>query len=120
MLVSRENLINSIRKVFPFNLLDSEKIKSLIEKSEVVFFKEGDLVYLEGAAALNVYVIYEGVVEIFVEEHKNLRRMNILHDGDCFGEDTLKQNASRSSTARILKGSLLIKIPKKLIDHTSF
>ena len=116
MLVSRENLINLIHKVFPFNVLDSEKIKSLIEKSEVVFFKEGDLVYLEGASAINFYVIYEGVVEIFVEENKNLRRLNILHDGDCFGEDTLKQNANRSSTARILKGSLLIKIPKKLID----
>ena len=117
MLVSRENLINSIRKVFPFNLLDSERTKSLIEKSEVVFFKEGDLVYLEGAAAINFYVIYEGFVEILVEEHKNLRRLNTLHDGDCFGEDTLKQNAGRSSTARILKGSLLIKIPKKFIDE---
>ena len=114
MLVSRENLINLIRKVFPFNLLDSERIKSLIEKSEVVFFKEGDLVYLEGAAALNFYVIYEGVVEIFVEEHKNLRRLNILHDGDCFGEDALKQNASRSSTARIIKRFLVDKDPQEI------
>jgi len=117
MLVSRENLTNLIHKVFPFNHLDPESIKSLIERSEVVFFKEGDLVYLEGAAAINFYLVYEGVVEIFVEEHKNLRRLNILHDGDCFGEDALKQNASRSSTARIIKGSLLIKIPKKLIDE---
>ncbi len=117
MLVSRENLIILIHKVFPFNLLDSERTKSLIEKSEVVFFKEGDLVYMEGAAAINLYVIYEGAVEIFVEEHKNLRRLNLLHDGDCFGEDTLKQNGSRSSTARIIKGTLLIKIPKKLIDE---
>jgi signal-transduction protein with cAMP-binding, CBS, and nucleotidyltransferase domain len=62
MLVSRENLINLIHKVFPFNLLDPERTKTLIESSEVVFFKEGDLVYLEGAAALNLYVIYEGVV----------------------------------------------------------
>ena len=117
MLVNRENLINLIHKVFPFNLLDPEKTKSVIERSEVVFFKEGDLVYLEGAAAINFYAIYEGVVEIFVEGHQKLRRLNILHDGDCFGEDTLKQNASRTSTARILKGSLLIKIPKKLIDE---
>ena len=101
----------------PFNLLNSERIKFLIEKSEIVFFKEGDLVYLEGAAALNFYVIYEGAVEIFVEEHKNLRRLNILHDGDCFGEDALKQNAYRSSTARIMQGSLLIKIPKVLLKH---
>jgi membrane protein YdbS with pleckstrin-like domain len=115
MLVSRENLTKTINKVFPFNLLNSEKIKSLVEKSEVVFFKEGDLVYLEGAAAINFYVIYEGVVEIFVEEHQSLRRLNSLHDGDFFGEDVLKQNASRSSTARVIKDALLIKIPKKLM-----
>ena len=117
MLVSRENLINLIHKVFPFNFLDSEKSKDLIERSEVVFFKEGDLVYLEGASANNLYVIYEGIVEIFIEEQKHLRRFNLLHDGDCFGEDALKQNSNRSSTARIVKACLLIKIPKKLIEE---
>jgi len=117
MLVSRENLVNLIHKVFPFNLLDSEKTKSLIERSEVVFFKEGDLVYLEGASAINYYVIYEGIVEIFIEEHNHLRRLNLLQDGDSFGEETLKQNTNRSSTARIVKACLLIKIPKKLIDE---
>lgn len=116
MLVSLENLSTLISKVFPFNNLGPEKIKSLIEKSEVVFFKEGDLVYLEGAAAKNFYVIYEGSVEIFVEVHNTLRRLNTLCDGDYFGEDALNQNNSRSSAARILKGSLLLKIPKILID----
>ena len=116
MLVNRENLVKSISKVFPFSLLNTDKIISLIEKSEVAFFKKGDLVYLEGAAALNFYVIYEGEVEIFVEEHQILRRLNALRDGDCFGEDVLKQNSNRSSTARVVKDALLIKIPKKLLD----
>ncbi len=116
MLVSRENLINLIHKVFPFNQLEPEKIISLVENSEVVFFKEGDLVYSEGATALNLYVIYEGSVEILVEEHKHLKRVNLLQGGDCFGEDTLRLNSNRTSTARIDKATLLVRIPRKLID----
>jgi len=116
MLVSRENLINTISKVFPFNLLSSEKINTLVEKSEVVFFKEGNLVFLEGASASNFYVIYEGLIEILVEEHQTLRRINSLHGGDYFGEDVFKQSNVRRSTARVMKDVLLIRISKKLMD----
>lgn len=116
MLVSRENLINTLSKVFPLNLLNSEEIKILVEKSEVVFFKEGSLVFLEGASAANLYVIYEGAIEIVSEEHQSLRKLNSLHDGDYFGEDVLKQKNVRTSTARVIKDSLLIRIPKKFLD----
>lgn len=116
MLVSRENLFHKISKIYPFNLTNPEWIKILVEKSEVVYFETGNLVFLEGASASNFYIIYEGEVEILVEENQSLRRLNILHDGDFFGEDALKQNNCRKSSARALKNTLLIKIPQNIFN----
>ena len=116
MLVNRENLFNKISKIFPFNLSSAETIRTLVEKSEVVFFESGNLVYLEGANASNFYIIYEGEIEILVEENQSLQRLNTLHDGDYFGEDALKQNNIRASSARALKNTLLIKIPQDILN----
>jgi len=117
MLVSRENLLNKISKTFPFNLSNSESIKTLVEKSEVVYFESGNLVYMEGATANNFYIIYEGEIEILVEVNQSLRRINLLHEGDYFGEDTLKQKKIRASSARALKNTLLIKIPQYILNN---
>jgi CRP-like cAMP-binding protein len=117
MLVSRENLFNKISKIFPFSLSKEEPLKNLIEKSEVVFFESGNMVYLEGAAATSFYIIFEGEIEVLVEEDLSLRRINTLHEGGCFGEDALEKNKHRSSSSRALKNTLLIKIPTNLLDQ---
>ncbi len=116
MLVSRDNLLNKICGTFPFNLAKTEAVRILVEKSDVVYFKAGDLVFMEGASANNYYVIYEGEIEILVEDHGSLNRLNILHDGDYFGEDILKKKNIRKTSARAIKDTLLIKIPKMGLD----
>ncbi len=117
MLVSRDDLLNKISRIFPFNLSNNETLKTLVEKSEVVFFDAGKLVYMEGASAENFYIIYEGLIEIYVEERQSIRKLNTLNDGDYFGEDALRQNNSiRTSSARVMKDALLIKIPKILLE----
>jgi hypothetical protein len=115
MLVTRENLLNKLSKIFPFSLSSAETIRMLVEKTEVVFFESGNLVYMEGAKASNFYIIYEGEIEILVEENQSLRRLNTLHDEDYFGEDALKNNNVRNSSARVLKNTLLIKIPQTIL-----
>jgi uncharacterized membrane protein YdbT with pleckstrin-like domain len=117
MLVSRDNLFNKINKIFPFSLFTENSLEDLIKKSEVVYFEADSMIFLEGAPANNFYIIFEGEVEILVEKNLTLRKINRLNDGDYFGEDSLEKINQRASSARALKNTLLIKIPKPVLDH---
>ena len=117
MPVSRDNLFNKISKIFPFSLSTENSLEEVIKKSEVVYFEADSMIFMEGATANNFYIIFEGEVEILVEKNLTLRKFNSLNDGDYFGEDSLEKNKQRSSSARTIKNTLLIKIPKSVLDN---
>jgi membrane protein YdbS with pleckstrin-like domain len=110
MIVNREKILERIKNVFPFNLVDAELITSIVDHSDVVFFKSGDMVYLEGAAAKYLYVIFEGEVEILKEIDQALQKKNQLHAGDLFGEDVFAEVRVRRTSARAAQDTLLIRI----------
>lgn len=110
MIVNRDKLIKKIKKVYPFNQADDDQIASLGDKSEVVFFKSGDMIYIEGAAAKYLYIIFEGQVEILKEQNQTIIKKNHLYMGDFFGEDVFLDKKLRQTSARALEDSLLIRI----------
>jgi uncharacterized membrane protein YdbT with pleckstrin-like domain len=110
MIVNRENLIKSLGKTFPFNLAVRNQIAALADRTEVVFFKRGDVIYHEGAAARYLYVVFEGQVEVIKEIGHSFKKKNIMKAGDLFGEDVLSEKNKRRTTARAMEDSLLIRI----------
>jgi hypothetical protein len=110
MIVNRDNLLERISAVFPFNQADHEQVSILADKSEVVFFKSGDMIYLEGAQAKFIYIIFEGEVEILKEDRQLIIKKNHLYQGDLLGEDMLTGKHERQTSTRALEDTLLIRI----------
>ena len=110
MIVNRENLIERLKHVFPFNQAGDDQISSLAEKCEVVYFKKGDVIFNEGTSARYLYVVFEGQVEVLKEEGHSLQRKNFLSAGDLLGEDVLLESLKREASARALEDTLLIRI----------
>ncbi len=110
MIVNRENLIERLKHVFPFNQAGDDQISSLAGKCEVVYFKKGDVIFNEGASASYLYVVFEGQVEVLKEEGHSLQRKNLLSAGDLLGEDVLSESLKREASARALEDTLLIRI----------
>jgi len=110
MIVNRENLIKSLGKTFPFNLAGNNQVAALADRAEVVFFKRGDVIYHEGAAARYLYVVFEGQVEVIKEVGRSFRKKNLVQAGDLFGEDVLSEKNNRRTAARAMEDTLLIRI----------
>ena len=110
MIVNRDNLLKMLRSVYPFNRAEQEQLSILADKTEVVFFKAGEMVYMQGAGAKYLYIIFEGEAEVLKEERHTLVKKNHLYAGDLLGEDTLTRKQLRQTSVRALKDTLLIRI----------
>jgi len=117
MQVSREQLIEKVHNIYPFNHLDEDSILKVINQSEVLFFEQDNLVYLEGAEANSLYILLEGEASILLEKSQSLYQVNILRKGSVFGEDIFHRNKKRRTTARIKKNAMILKVPERLIEH---
>ena len=117
MIVNRENLIKKLKKVYPFNLTEDDQITLLADKSDVVFFKSGDMVYAEGAGARYLYIIFEGEIEVLKEENQTIKRKNCLFEGDLFGEDVFLDGHERQTSVRAVTDTLLVRISRPVISR---
>ncbi len=117
MIVNRDNLLAALKSAFPFNQADVDQLSWLAEKSEVVFYKKGDVIYREGTNARYLYIVFEGKVEILKETNRNVEKKNLLSSGAFFGEDILAEKNQRKTSARALQDSLLIRIALPILTR---
>lgn len=72
----------------------------LADKCHITHYLPGDIVIEQGDIGDKIYIIIHGTVEVSIK-HQSLgwKRINILRDGDVFGEIAILRNIPR--TARI-------------------
>lgn len=77
----------------------------LVVPAQTILFQEGD-------AGDLFYMIHSGRVEIFSGKGEDEQTLNVLGAGEWFGELALIDDQPRSGTARTLKASVLVTLPK--------
>jgi uncharacterized membrane protein YdbT with pleckstrin-like domain len=110
MQVNRDDLAIILERSFLFSSLDPQQIRNLIEQSEVVSFKPGQMIYLENSPADSLMVVIEGKVELLKERNFALETVNILQKSDILGFDQQDVKRKRICSARALDNSILIQI----------
>jgi CRP-like cAMP-binding protein len=86
-------------------------------KEFVVPFYKGQLIFQEGEPGNEMYIIQNGVVEIFRENGGGNRFSLVLEKGDFFGEMSLLEGVERTLSARALEDSELIIINGSTFDQ---
>ncbi len=76
-------------------------------------FPARTLLFSEGAHGDRFYMIVSGMVEILSGSAENETQLNLLGAGAWFGELALLDNHPRSASARTVKRSVLITLPKQ-------
>jgi hypothetical protein len=114
--ISRDQLANTLRKVYLFHRLQGAEMETLLTKAEMVFFPAGKMIFLENARAEALYIVFEGQVEILKERKQTLLHKNLIKPFHAFGEDIFSNGARRTS-ARAREDTILIKLEKDVI-HT--
>ncbi len=81
----------------------------------------GSVIFSEGAAGNNFYVVFEGKIKIFrtigSEGAKKEKFLAFIHSGEFFGEMALLMNIPRSGSAQAETDSVLFKIDRDSLDN---
>jgi CRP/FNR family cyclic AMP-dependent transcriptional regulator len=95
-----------LRKIPMFAKMETSKLKLLAFASEMVSFRDGDIVFNSGDTADYAYVIMEGGVDIITETDKGPIVMVTLSQNQLIGELGLINNTPRIATL-LANGNLL-------------
>mmetsp|Transcript_32647 Transcript_32647/g.56756 ORF Transcript_32647/g.56756 Transcript_32647/m.56756 type:complete len:908 (+) Transcript_32647:2585-5308(+) len=91
-------IMTAFAKQFMFSGLSEENIELILDQMKLYEHEVGSIVFEQGHAATNFYIIASGKLEVLV----NSQRTAVLQRGQCFGEQALLLNAQRVSTVRAL------------------
>jgi CRP-like cAMP-binding protein len=97
----------NIEDIPVFRGLKEEEISKLLSRLKEHTFRSGEVIIREGEVEeeenRRMYIIRQGEVEVLKEDWAmNQKRVNILKEGDFFGEMSLIDNEARSATVRAL------------------
>lgn len=95
-LVEGSDTADDLARVSTFAALSPETLRELSERLVVERFGAGDLIFDEGDAADRVYLVADGIVDLF----SNGQRVASAHRGFHFGEFAAEAAARRTTAAR--------------------
>jgi diguanylate cyclase (GGDEF)-like protein len=97
-----------------FTNLKNDEILVIAENSEIISFKEEDVIYVAGSSAKELYIIINGEVLITKTTSEN-NKIDLARfiSGECFGELDLFNDITRKTNAVALKNSSLLIFPKR-------
>jgi CRP/FNR family transcriptional regulator, cyclic AMP receptor protein len=92
--------IEMLRETRMFSLLDDEELKTLSALLESKHFQKGETIFVRGDVGDCLYIIRQGVVEVFVETTEGEKIVFAENTaGDVFGEISLLDGGPRTATA---------------------
>ncbi len=97
-----------------FQDLNEEQIQSLLEKTHKKQFKAGEYICTQGEIGKSLFLIESGRVEMRVTQSDSKEKtLNILKEGDHFGEMALLSDGIRTASAITLGDTDILEINKK-------
>ncbi len=81
--------------------------------SEVIYVKNGELLFEEGDFPEHMYIVKSGQIELFIMDGDREKHLAVAGPGNLIGEMSLFDKKFRSASARANMDSNLIKLPYK-------
>jgi diguanylate cyclase (GGDEF)-like protein len=97
-----------------FKSLKNDELLIIAENSEIINFKEDEIIYDAGSSAKELYILIQGEVLITKTTSEN-NKIDLARfiAGECFGELDLFNDTTRKTNAVALKNSSLMIFPKR-------
>ncbi|OMJ81260.1 hypothetical protein SteCoe_18317 [Stentor coeruleus] len=104
-----EIITNALNKHFIFTSLTEENRSSLISQMKHYTLAPHEIVFEQEQPGVNFFVIASGQLEVLV----NSRRVNIMNQGDSFGELALLHDSVRSATVITIERTTMWGLDRK-------
>jgi cGMP-dependent protein kinase len=109
-----EIIKHSLSKHFIFKNLRENYITVIIHHMRLFTMKPAEVVFMQGSAASNFYVVCKGRLEVLI----NSKRIKTLNPGDSFGEMALLHNTPRTATVQTMTSCNLWVLDRKTFRST--
>jgi CRP/FNR family transcriptional regulator, cyclic AMP receptor protein len=117
-LVDTPVTVADLRGVGLFGAVADSVLAGLTETLDVERVPPGTIIFREGDAALCLYVLIDGEVEVLKKSHAGREhRVAVLGPTDCFGEMSLIDVQPRSATVRTVAPARLLRMTSEDFDH---
>lgn len=116
VITKTHNTFDLLKSTHLFSGLDNKVITKIIDSSEIIKYKHGDLVVREGDEGDSLFVIISGSVNVTKVINSQEHILAVLNEGDAFGEISLLINQPRTATVLSLEKSELLKISRKDLE----
>ena len=108
-ILPNDSLLDFLRSVKLFSLLDDSEIRSLIETLTPVAAPAGAILFEEGDPGDSLYILQSGQVEIFIKDYSGDKiTLSNLSPTEIFGETSLFDPGPRSASAHAIENSNLL------------
>ena len=91
-------------------------MQCLIQNLHTEFYRQGDVVFRQGAEPDKFYLIESGKLKVVKWEGEVQEIVNFLREGDFFGEKALVENTKRSADVVCLTDCQLFSLSKEIFD----
>ncbi|MBI5651864.1 MAG: Crp/Fnr family transcriptional regulator [Chloroflexi bacterium] len=106
--------VEFLRAVAPFTTLTDADLLTLCRDFKPRAFKKDEMVFHQGDAGEEIYVVVSGKVRVFrLAASGNETTIDIFSAGKIFGEFAPLDNQDRSASAQALEASTLLRITKQ-------
>lgn len=107
-----------LNHIILFKALNGDEKKTLAEKTELLNIDSNELIIEEGETGESMYVLAEGLLEVFVDNKLGHQiKVADLVPGQFFGEMSLLTGEKRTATVKAGFESVVLKIEKESIQQ---
>jgi ATP-binding cassette subfamily B protein len=108
-----------LRAIPLLSRLSGEALSNLVSRFDTVRLVEDRVVVQEGDPGDKFYLIVRGKLEVYKDAGPDARhRLEVLTDGDFFGEIALLRDLPRTASVRTLAPSLLLSLSRRAFLET--
>lgn len=116
MNISKEKLLKALKGGIIFRDIPDNFIQWVIERSHILQFQEGDLIYEKGAAAERFFFVISGSAVLYVQEGEQQYLINGCQAGNYFGFEALSKQKMRLTNAKAESPLLTLAIPLRIVQ----
>ncbi len=103
-----------------FNNLNSSELKDVVKNVTIKKCKNGDMLFHENEPRENIFIIYEGEVELYKHNsYGKETRLALFGQGDFLGEGILDYNSPHSTSARVSGKAVLFVFNREFFSHNA-
>jgi aspartate ammonia-lyase len=116
--MKRNEIVDFIKDLDLFRGMEHHDLAGMSDHLEIISFKPGELLFEENGPRKDIFIIYEGQVELFkTTDQGQERRLAIFYPGDFIGEGAWDEASPHSTSARAHSSTTVMALKKPYFNQ---